>query len=321
MTGGAGFIGSVFVAVALEAGHEVTVFDSLAKGHREAVSRGAQLVVGDLLDGDALARALQPGFDAVLHFAALIVVPESVAKPELYYRNNVVGTLNLVDAMRTAGVRRMVFSSTAAVYGEPDRVPIPEDAPARPANPYGNTKLAMDRLLADESAAHGLAAVSLRYFNVGGAHGDLGEDHDPETHLIPNVLRAAAGEIDQVALFGTDYDTPDGTCIRDYVHVDDLCAAHLLALQSAIPGRHAVYNLGSGAGFSVREVIESVRRVTGRDFKVDERERRPGDSPRLVASSERIRAELRWTPRRPLDAIVGDAWRWMLDHPRGYAAD
>ena len=318
VTGGAGFIGSVCSAVALEAGHSVTIFDSLAKGHRAAVPEGAELVEGDLLDAGALRRALAPGFDAVLHFAALIVVPESVRQPEAYYRNNVVGTLNLVDAIREAGVRRLVFSSTAAVYGEPERVPIPEDAPTRPTNAYGNTKLAMDRMLADESIAHGLAATSLRYFNVGGAHGELGEDHHPETHLIPNVLLAAAGRREHVELFGTDYDTPDGTCIRDYVHVDDLAAAHLLALESAAEGRHRVYNLGSGSGYSVREVIEAVRRVTGRDFTVIERERRPGDSPRLVASSERIRRELGWQPARGLDDIVGDAWTWMEAHPAGY---
>jgi UDP-glucose 4-epimerase len=318
VTGGAGYIGSVCTAVALEAGHQVTVFDNLSKGHRAAVAGGAQLVTGNLLDPAGLRGELAAGFDAVLHFAALIVVPESVQKPELYYRNNLVGTLNLVDAMREAGVRRMVFSSTAAVYGEPETVPVTEDAPARPANPYGNTKLAVDRLLGDESAAHGLGAVSLRYFNVGGAHGGLGEDHHPETHLIPNVLAAAAGRAPAVELFGTDYDTPDGTCVRDYVHIADLAAAHLLALDSAAGGGHQVYNLGSGEGYSVRQVIDAVRRVTGREFPVVERPRRPGDSPRLVASSERIRARLGWQPRHGLDDIVRDAWTWMTDHPKGY---
>ena len=318
VTGGAGYIGSVCTAVALEAGHQVTVFDNLSKGHRAAVPAGAQLVTGDLLDPAGLRGALAAGFDAVLHLAALIVVPESVQKPELYYRNNLVGTLNLVDAMRAAGVRRLVFSSTAAVYGEPETVPITEEAPARPANPYGNTKLAVDRLLGDESAAHGLGAVSLRYFNVGGAHGGLGEDHHPETHLIPNVLAAAAGRAPAVELFGTDYDTPDGTCVRDYVHIADLAAAHLLALDSAAAGQHAVYNLGSGEGYSVRQVIDAARRVTGRDLAVVERPRRPGDSPRLVASSERIRTRLGWQPRHGLDDIVRDAWTWMTDHPQGY---
>jgi UDP-glucose 4-epimerase len=318
VTGGAGFIGSICSAVALEAGHQVTVLDNLGKGHRAAVPAGAQLIEGDLLDPPALRTALDEGIDAVLHCAALIVVPESVARPELYYRNNVVGTLNLVDAMREAGVRRLVFSSTAAVYGEPGVVPIPEDAPAQPANPYGNTKLAMDRMLADECAAHGLGAVSLRYFNVGGALHGLGEDHHPETHLIPNVLAAAAGRAPAIQLFGTDYDTPDGTCIRDYVHIGDLAAAHLLALEAAAAGRHDVYNLGSGHGYSVREVINAARRVTGRELEVEERPRRPGDSPRLVASSERIRARLGWVPKHGLDEIVGDAWEWMQRHPHGY---
>lgn len=318
VTGGAGYIGSICAASAIEAGHQVTVFDNLATGHREAVPAGAELVTGDLLDESALASVMASGFDAVLHFAALIVVPESVRRPELYYRNNVAGTLNLVDAMRVAGVRRMVFSSTAAVYGEPESVPITEDAPTRPTNPYGDTKLAMDRMLAAEAAAHDLAPVSLRYFNVGGAHGHLGEDHHPETHLIPNVLLAAAGRAPAVQLFGTDYGTRDGTCVRDYVHIDDLAAAHLLALAAATPGRHLIYNLGSGSGYTVREVIDAVRRVTGREFMVEERPRRAGDSAQLVASSDRIRAELGWDPRHTLDDIVRDAWTWMQSHPAGY---
>jgi UDP-glucose 4-epimerase len=317
VTGGCGYIGSICSAMALGAGHRVTVFDNLGKGHREAAPAGARLVEGDLLDPSVLRAALAADIDAVLHLAALIVVPESVSRPELYYRNNVVGTLNLVDAMREAGVRRLVFSSTAAVYGDPDTVPIREDAPTRPASPYGNTKLAMDRMLADECVAHGLGAVSLRYFNVGGALQGLGEDHHPETHLIPNVLAAAAGRA-PVQLFGTDYETPDGTCIRDYVHIADLAAAHLLALAAVEEGRHQVYNLGSGHGYSVREVIDAARRVTGRDFEVEERPRRPGDSPRLVASSERIRTNLGWAPKLGLEEIVRDAWEWMQEHPNGY---
>jgi UDP-glucose 4-epimerase len=318
VTGGAGYIGSICSAVALAAGHQVTVLDNLSKGHRQALPPGAELVEGDLLDPPVLGALMQNGFDAVFHLAALIVVPESVSRPELYYRNNVVGTLNLVDAMRGAGVRRLVFSSTAAVYGEPEAVPIPEEAPTRPTNPYGNTKLAMDRMLADECAAHGLGAVSLRYFNVGGALHGLGEDHHPETHLIPNVLAAAAGRVPAVQLFGTDYDTPDGTCIRDYVHIEDLAAAHLLALEAVGEGRHEVYKLGSGNGYSVRQVIDATRRVTGRPFEVQERPRRPGDSPRLVASSDRIGARLGWEPRHGLEDIVGDAWAWMQEHPHGY---
>ncbi|HEX6349525.1 MAG TPA: UDP-glucose 4-epimerase GalE [Candidatus Dormibacteraeota bacterium] len=319
VTGGAGYIGSVCSAVALAAGHQVTVFDNLGHGHRAGVPAGAELVEGDLLDEGALRDTLRPGFDAVLHFAALIVVPESVAQPERYYRNNVVGTLNLVDAMRGSGVRRLVFSSTAAVYGDPETVPIPESAATRPASPYGNSKLAVDRLLADECAAHGLGAVSLRYFNVGGALHGLGEDHRPETHLIPSVLAAAAGRASAVQLYGTDYDTADGTCVRDYVHIEDLAAAHFLALDALQPGRHDVYNLGSGSGFSVREVIETVRRVTGREFAVEERPRRAGDSARLVASSERIQSALGWVPRHGLEDIVRDAWQWMQEHPDGYA--
>jgi UDP-glucose 4-epimerase len=320
VTGGAGYIGSICTAVAVTAGHQVTVFDNLGHGHREAVPAGADFLEGDLLDESSLRDALRAGFDAVLHFAALIVVPESVARPERYYRNNVVGTLNLVDAMREAGVRRLVFSSTAAVYGDPESVPIPESAPARPASPYGNSKLAVDRLLADECAAHGLAAASLRYFNVGGALHGLGEDHRPETHLIPNVLAVAAGRTPAVELFGTDYDTPDGSCVRDYVHIEDLAAAHLLALETLVPGRHDVYNLGSGSGYSVREVIETARRVTGRQLPVNERPRRPGDAPRLVASSQAIQAALGWRPRHGLEAIIGDAWSWMQEHPNGYPA-
>ncbi len=320
VTGGAGYIGSICSAVALEAGHQVTVFDNLVSGHRDAIPEGAEVVIGDLLEPDDLAQAFARGFDAVIHCAALIVVPESVRVPELYYRNNVAGTLNLIDAMREAGVRRLVFSSTAAVYGNPETVPILEEAPTRPTNPYGNTKLTVDRMLADECQAHGLGAVSLRYFNVGGAHGRQGEDHDPETHLIPNVLRAAAGLAGSVTLFGTDYDTPDGTAIRDYVHIGDLAAAHLLALEAAEAGRHQVYNLGSGSGYSVREVIDTVRNVTGQDFRVVEAERREGDPPKLVASSERIRSQLGWSPQYGLEEIVRDAWEWMMHHPRGYAA-
>lgn len=318
VTGGAGYIGSICAAVALEAGHQVAVFDNLRNGHRAAVPEGAELIVGDLLDPGALAAALEPGFDAVLHFAALMQVAESVTRPELYYRNNVVGTLNLLDAIREAGIRRLVFSSTAAVYGNPDRVPIPEDAPTRPTSPYGATKLAVDRMLADECRAHGLGAVSLRYFNVGGASGRQGEDHQPETHLIPSVLRAAAGLAEAVTLYGTDYDTPDGSAIRDYVHIEDLADAHLLALPVAEPGRHLVYNLGSGGGYSVREVIETVRAVTGRDFRVIEAGRREGDPAQLVASSARIRSELGWEPKHGLEAVVGDAWSWMLANPQGY---
>src|SRR4051794_7503925 len=277
VTGGAGYVGSICAQQLVARGDEVTVLDSLVRGHREAVPEGAAFVQADLLDPDALRSALAGGYDGVLHFAALSLVAESVEFPERYYRGNVVGTLNLLDAMRAAGVPRLVFSSTAATYGEPASDPITEDEPATPVNAYGNSKLAVDRMIADECRAHGLAGVSLRYFNVAGASGALGEDHDPETHLIPLVLQAASGRRDHVSVFGTDYPTDDGTAVRDYIHIDDLARAHVLALERAVPGRHEVYNLGSGTGYSVRQVVEAVRRVTGREFEVREEGRRAGD--------------------------------------------
>jgi UDP-glucose 4-epimerase len=253
-----------------------------------------------------------------MHFASLALVAESVAHPERYHRSNHVGSLNLLDAMREAGVRKLVFSSTCAVYGEPERIPMTEDIPAAPVNAYGNSKLAIDRMIGDECRAHGLAAASLRYFNVAGASGDLGEDHEPETHLIPLVLRAAAGVSDHVKLLGTDYPTRDGTAVRDYIHVEDLGVAHAMALEAVEPGRHAIYNLGTGDGYSVREVIEAARRVTGREIPVREEPRRPGDPPELVASSDRIRSELGWEPRKGLDEMIADAWAWHQAHPDGY---
>jgi UDP-glucose 4-epimerase len=314
VVGGAGYIGSVVAAQLLEAGHEVTVFDNLSRGHRAAVPEQARFVEGDLLDGGQVAAALAPGYDGVLHFAALSLVGESVAAPERYYRTNVCGTLNLLDAMRRGGVPRFVFSSSAAVYGAPEQVPIPETAPTRPTNPYGGTKLAVDQLIGFECAAHGLAAVSLRYFNVAGAYRRWGELHEPETHLIPLVLRVAAGASPHVQVFGTDYATPDGTAIRDYIHVQDLAHAHLLALTAARPAEHAIYNLGNGTGFSVREVIETARRVTGHPLPTVDAPRRPGDPPMLVASSEKIRRELGWQPAKPeLAEMVADAWAWMRE--------
>jgi UDP-glucose 4-epimerase len=255
-----------------------------------------------------------------LHFAAVALVPESVAQPELYYRVNVVGTLNLLDAMRAGDVGRLVFSSTCAVYGQPDEVPISESAPTRPANAYGASKLTVDRMIGDECLAHGLGAVSLRYFNVAGASGDLGEDHDPETHLIPNVLKAARGELPTVEIYGTDYPTPDGTAVRDYIHIEDLSAAHLLALDGTRQGEHRIFNLGNGNGFSVREVIAAAQEVTGKEIPSHEAARRPGDPAMLVAASERIRSELGWEPRKPaLTEMVGDAWRFTQSHPDGYS--
>jgi UDP-glucose 4-epimerase len=318
VTGGAGYVGSVVAAQLVEAGHETVVLDDLSKGHADAVPDGARLVEGSLLD-EALAReTLAGGFDGVLHFAALSLVAESVEEPERYYRNNVGGTLNLLEAMGEAGVTRLVFSSTAAVYGEPEEVPIPETATAAPTNPYGNSKLAVDRMIGDVARARGLAATSLRYFNVAGASGRFGEDHEPETHLIPIVLQAAAGTRPSVKIFGTDYPTRDGTAVRDYIHIEDLGRAHLLALEASEPGRHRVYNLGNGAGFSVLQVIEAARNVTGMEIPAEEAPRRAGDPPELVASSEAIRADLGWKPEKGLEAMISDAWGWMLEHPRGY---
>jgi UDP-glucose 4-epimerase len=308
VTGGAGYIGSVVAAQLLEAGHEVVVLDDLSTGHRDAVPDGATFVEGRIQQA---ADVLERSYDGVLHFAAKSLVAESVAKPELYWDNNVVGTLALLSAVRSAGVPRLVFSSTAATYGEPRSTPIREGDPAVPINPYGQSKLAVDMAIAGEAAAHGLAAVSLRYFNVGGAYAGLGERHDPESHLIPNVLAVPAGRRDAVDVFGTDYPTRDGTCVRDYLHVADLAGAHLLALDGADPGTHRIYNLGTGTGYTVREVVETCRSVTGHPVPAVERDRRPGDPPELVASSERIHADLGWQPERGLEQIVADAWAFL----------
>jgi UDP-glucose 4-epimerase len=318
ITGGAGYIGSIVGKQLLDAGHEVIVLDNLANGHRSAVSPGAELVVGDLLDRDAVGNVVTPDLDGVLHFAALALVAESVAHPERYYRNNVGATLNLLEAMDAAGVRRLVFSSTCAVYGEPDEVPISETAVPAPVNAYGASKLSVDLMIRDFCRAHGLGAVSLRYFNVAGASDGLGEDHDPETHLIPNILRAALGSAPEVNIYGTDYPTRDGTAIRDYIHIEDLAVAHLLALEATREGEHKVFNLGSGSGFSVREVIEQTQSVTGRPIRAREAERRPGDPPVLVAASELIKAELGWEPRKTLESMIADAWAFAQAHPDGY---
>ncbi len=319
VTGGAGYVGSVVAAQLVEAGHETVVLDDLSKGHADAVPEGARLVRGSLLDEPFVTETLAEGFDGVFHFAALSLVAESVEEPERYYRNNVGGTLNLLDAMGEAGVPRLVFSSTAAVYGEPEEVPIPETAPTAPTNPYGSSKLAVDRLIGHVAGARGLAATSLRYFNVAGASGRFGEDHHPETHLIPIVLQAAAGTRGPVKIFGTDYPTRDGTAVRDYIHIEDLGRAHLLALEAAKPGEHRVYNLGNGSGFSVLQVVEAARIVTGEDIRAEEAPRRAGDPPELVASSDAIRADLGWEPEKPgLEAMISDAWAWMREHPRGY---
>jgi len=314
VTGGAGYIGSVVGALMVVEGHEVVVIDNLSRGHRDAVPDEARFVEIDLLDKSALHALMAEGFDAVLHFAALSLVAESVEQPLRYFRNNIGGTLNLLDAMGAAGVRRLVFSSTAAVYGAPLTSPIIEGAPTVPTNPYGASKLAMDQVIGYEAAASSLGAVSLRYFNVAGAAAGLGERHEPETHLIPLVLQAAAGRRRAVQIYGTDYDTPDGTAVRDYIHIEDLARAHLLALEATVEGGHRIFNLGNGAGSSVRQVIDVARHVTGVEIPVEEAGRRPGDPPVLVASSDRIRTELGWVPEKPaLVDMIGDAWVFARD--------
>ena len=310
VTGGAGYIGSVVASQLLEAGHEVVVLDDLGTGHRDAVPERAAFRQVSLLQPAAVDAVLAESFDGVLHFAAKSLVAESMEHPELYYRNNVCGTLNLLDAMRAHGCRRLVFSSTAAAYGEPESVPIREDAPTRPTNAYGASKLAVDTMIGFESGAHRLAAASLRYFNVAGARGRFGERHTVETHLIPIVLQVALGARDAVSVYGTDYPTDDGTAIRDYIHVEDLGRAHLLALDAVRPGEHRVYNLGNGSGFSVREVIEVARKVTEHPIPAVDAGRRAGDPARLVASSARISAELGWWPERTLEDMVRDAWEF-----------
>jgi len=310
VTGGAGYIGSVVAAQLAESGHDVVVLDDLSTGHADAVPAGAAFRRGSIR-GDA-AAVLATGIDAVLHFAAKSLVGESVAHPDRYWDNNLGGTLALLEAMRVAGTRTIVFSSTAAVYGEPERVPITETDPVRPTSPYGESKVAVDTALTEYARMHQLGAVSLRYFNVAGAQADAsgtwrGERHNPETHLIPTVL-AAARRGEGVQLFGDDYPTPDGTCIRDYIHVSDLARAHLLALDAATPGRHAIYNLGSGTGYSNREVLGACREVTGLDIPVQVAPRRPGDPAVLIASSEAIAADLGWSAELDLRAMVSDAW-------------
>lgn len=310
VTGGAGYVGSVCAKVLLEEGHRVVVVDDLSTGNAEAVPAGTDFVEGDMV---TVARDLLPGgsFDGVLHFAAKSLVGESVEFPEKYWYGNVVATLDLLEVMRAAGTPRLVFSSTAATYGEPESVPVTEDAPTRPTSPYGATKLAIDHAITSYAVAHGLAATSLRYFNVAGAYAGLGERHATETHLIPLVLQVAAGRREEIRVYGSDWPTPDGTCIRDYIHIRDLADAHLLALQHSAPGQHRIYNLGNGTGFSVREVIDSCRRVTGRDIPARDVDRRAGDPAVLIASSERAVTDLGWRPKYPgIDEIVADAWEF-----------
>jgi UDP-glucose 4-epimerase len=319
VTGGAGYIGSVTARVLLARGHDVEILDDFSTGHREALPPGIRLHEGSLLDAGFVDRALAAPCDAVLHFAAFSLVAESVDRPLPYYRNNVGGSVNLLDAAARAGVRRFVFSSTAAVYGEPDEMPITEHAPTRPVNPYGHTKLAIEWALADTAAAAGFPAVALRYFNACGATAELGEDHDPETHLIPRLLLSVLDPGFDFAVFGDDYPTPDGTCIRDYIHVADLAEAHALALEADVRPGLSVYNLGSESGASVREILKAAEAVTGRALDPRIEPRRPGDPARLVAGNARARRELGWRPRcSDLPTILADAWNWHRAHPRGY---
>jgi UDP-glucose 4-epimerase len=323
VTGGAGYIGSVVAEELLEDGHEVVVYDNLSKGDRASVQPGAKFVHADLLDGERLRRTLgEERIEAVIHMAADSLVGESVLHPAKYYQSNVVAGLTLLDAMRDQGVRRLVFSSTAAVYGEPAKQPIEETDPTNPTNPYGETKLALEHALSWYEKAYDLHYASLRYFNAAGASERCGEAHEPETHLIPAVLQAATGRRSFVEIYGDDYPTRDGTCVRDYIHVLDLARAHILAL-NILDERSAVYNLGCGGdGYSVREVIDVAREVTARDIPVRLSPRRAGDPAVLIASSARIKRELGWMPeRQDLRTIIASAWKWMQSHPRGYEQD
>jgi UDP-glucose 4-epimerase len=320
VTGGAGYIGSVVTEELVNDGHDVVVYDNLSKGHRGAVVEGAAFVDGDLLDADKLRQTLtDQRTDAVIHMAAFSLVGESVEKPPKYYQNNVVAGLMLLDTMRGCEVSRIVFSSTAATYGEPEAQPIFEAAPTNPTNPYGETKLAFERAMHWYEKAYGLRYASLRYFNAAGASEKCGEDHDPESHIIPITLQAAAGKRAHVEIFGEDYPTPDGTCIRDYIHVIDLARAHILALD-VLSERSAIYNLGCGGdGYSVRDVIDTARRVTGKEIPVRMGPRRAGDPAVLIASSDKIKSELGWQPRfQDLGVIIESAWKWMHTHPEGY---
>lgn len=317
VVGGAGYIGSVCAELLLDEGHEVAVFDNLSEGHRAAVDRRAEIIGGELGNIDEIQQALarfQP--DAVMHFAASALVGESMQNPSKYFRNNIANGLNLLDAMVATGVNRLVFSSTCAIFGPPDRLPLDETLPKRPINPYGESKLAFEQVLRWYGEIHGLRFVSLRYFNAAGASKNFGEEHRVETHLIPNVLKVALGQKPHVDIYGTDYDTPDGTCIRDYIHILDLSRAHILALSSS---ESDFYNLGTGGGTSVREVINACRHVTGREIPVVEKPRRPGDPPRLIAASEKAQRDLGWQPQfQDIAVIIESAWKWHQKFPNGY---
>ncbi|QDU98735.1 UDP-glucose 4-epimerase GalE [Lignipirellula cremea] len=322
IAGGAGYVGSHTTRLLAEAGHETWVYDNLSRGHQGAVLPG-QLIRGELEDRPLLESVLrEKRIEAVMHFAAFIEVGESVVDPARYYQNNLVATLSLLEAMRSVGVQRLVFSSTAATYGEPETIPIPEDTPQKPINPYGFTKLVVEHALADYAAAYNLGYAALRYFNASGASpsGQIGEDHRPESHLIPLVLQVALGQRKEIRIFGDDFPTPDGTCIRDYVHVNDIGQAHILALSRLEPGVQLKYNLGVGQGFSVRQVIDACRTVTGHPIPAVVTPRRDGDAPVLIADSTKVREELHWVPQfDQLEATVETAWRWHRSHPHGYA--
>jgi len=317
VVGGAGYIGSVCAELLLDEGHTVCIFDNLSEGHRRAVDSRAEFIEGDLASVDGIQAALtsfQP--EAVMHFAASALVAESMENPSKYFRNNIANGLNLLDAMIASGVKQLVFSSTCAIFGPPERVPIDETLPQRPINPYGESKLAFEKILRWYGELHGLRFVSLRYFNAAGASEKFGEDHRVETHLIPNVLKVALGQKPHVEIYGTDYDTPDGTCIRDYIHILDLARAHILALQAPAS---EFYNLGTGGGASVREVIQSCRKITGHRIPVVEKQRRAGDPARLIAASDKIQRELGWQPKfQRIDAIIESAWKWHQKFPNGY---
>ncbi|MEY2540793.1 MAG: UDP-glucose 4-epimerase [Verrucomicrobiota bacterium] len=317
IVGGAGYIGSVCAEQLLDRGHEVAILDNLTEGHRAAVDPRADFIAGDLQDRPGTLSILsRQRPEAVMHFAASALVGESMENPSKYFRNNVANGVNLLDAMVETRVSRLVFSSTCAIFGPPERLPIDETAVPRPISPYGESKLMFEKILRWYDQIHGLKFVALRYFNAAGATEKFGEDHRVETHLIPNVLKVALGEKPHVEIFGTDYDTPDGTCIRDYIHIVDLARAHILALGAE---KSDFYNLGTGGGSSVREVIEAARKVTGRKIHIAERPRRPGDPPRLIAASEKIKRELGWQPQfQSLDAIIESAWKWHEKFPRGY---
>lgn len=323
VTGGAGYIGSHTVKRLLERNHEVTVYDNLSMGHQQSVPRDI-LVTGDLKDIDQLDQLLlSRQIEAVIHFAANAYVGESVIHPSKYYVNNLLNSINLLERVRRLGIQKLVFSSTCATYGVPPQVPITEETPQQPINPYGNSKLAFEKMLADYAQPYQIGFAALRYFNAAGAapDGTIGEDHDPETHLIPLVLQTALGQRPQIEIFGTDYPTPDGTCVRDYIHVDDLAQAHILAVEKLEPGQAMKYNVGVGKGFSVREVIRTAEEVTGKPIPVKESPRRAGDPPELVASSDKIRAELGWSPKyTDLKPIIETAWNWHKAHPNGYGS-